>query len=118
MTEQLRYWLCTLSRKEDKSKYLKEICFRLKPGGNFILADVSGDRNSRDFEEFLSAWESFQLQSRDKKDVEEMLGHVRSNLNLITLDETISLLKSSGFRNIRHFWKSLLINGYVMEKGL
>jgi len=73
---------------------------------------------SRDFEEFLSAWESFQLQSRDKKDVEEMLGHVRSNLNLITLDETISLLKGSGFRNIRHFWKSLLINGYVMEKAL
>ncbi len=104
--------------KEDKSKYLKEICFRLKPGATFILADVSGDRNSRDFEEFLSAWESFQLQSRDKKDVEEMLGHVRNNLNLITLDETISLLKGSGFRNIRHFWKSLLINGYVMEKGL
>ena len=47
-----------------------------------------------------------------------MLGHVRNNLNLITLDETISLLKGSGFRNIRHFWKSLLINGYVMEKGL
>ena len=94
------------------------VCFRLKPGGKFILADVGGDRNSRDFEEFLSAWESFQLQSRDKKDVEEMLGHVRSNLNLITLDETISLLKGSGFRNIRHFWKSLLINGYVMEKAL
>ena len=39
--------------KEDKSKYLKEICFRLKDGGKFILADVGGDRNSPEFEEFL-----------------------------------------------------------------
>jgi hypothetical protein len=47
-----------------------------------------------------------------------MLGHVRGNLNFITYDETISLLKDSGFKNIRHFWKSLLINGFVMEKAL
>jgi tRNA (cmo5U34)-methyltransferase len=104
--------------KEEKSKYLKEICFRLKSGGKFILADVGGDRNSPEFEEFLSAWESFQLQTRDKKDVDEMLGHIRNNLNYITHDETISLFKDTGFRNIRHFWKSLLINGYVMEKGI
>ncbi|MCK5710035.1 MAG: methyltransferase domain-containing protein [Deltaproteobacteria bacterium] len=103
--------------KEDKSKYLKEICFRLKDGGKFILADVGGDRNTPEFEEFLPAWKSFQLQTRDKKDVDEMLQHVRGNLNFITLDETIFLLKDSGFRNIRHFWKSLLINGFVMEKG-
>ena len=104
--------------KEEKERYLKEICFRLKHGAKFILADVGGDRNSPEFEEFLSAWESFQLQTRDKKDVDEMLGHVRGNLNFITHDETISLLKSTGFRNIRHFWKSLLINGFVMEKGI
>jgi len=101
-----------------KSKYLKEMCFRLKDGGKFILADVGGERNSPEFEEFLRAWKSFQLQTRDKKDVEEMLQRVRGNLNFITLDETISLLKDSGFRKIRHFWKSLLINGYVMEKGI
>jgi len=104
--------------KEEKSKYLKEICSRLKPGAKFILSDVGGDRNSPEFEEFLSAWKSFQLQTRDKKDVEEMLGHVRNNLNILTHDETISLLKNSGFKNIRHFWKSLLINGFVMEKGI
>jgi len=103
---------------EEKSAYLKDICFRLKPGGKFILADVGGERNSPEFEEFLHAWKSFQLQTRDKKDVEEMLQRVRGNLNFITLDETISLLKDSGFRNLRHFWKSLLINGFVMEKGI
>jgi len=104
--------------KEEKSDYLREICLRLKPGGTFILADVCCDRNSTEFEEFLPPWESFQLQTRDKKDVDEMLGHVRGNLNFITYDETISLLKDSGFKNIRHFWKSLLINGFVMEKAL
>jgi len=104
--------------KEDKERYLKEICFRLKPGAKFILADVGGDRNSPEFEEFLSAWKAFQLKTRDKKDVDEMFEHIRNNLNYITHDETISLLKDSGFRNIRHFWKSLLINGFVMEKGI
>ena len=103
--------------KKEKGTYLKEISSRLKTGAKFILADVGGDRNSPEFEEFLSVWESFQLQTRDKKDIDDMLGHVRNNLNFITHDETISLLKSSGFGNIRHFWKSLLINGYVMEKA-
>jgi hypothetical protein len=59
-----------------------------------------------------------QLQTRDKKDVDEMLGHVRGNLNFITYDETISLLLDAGFSKIKHFWKSLLINGFVMEKGI
>ncbi|GJM14759.1 MAG: SAM-dependent methyltransferase [Thermodesulfobacteriota bacterium] len=103
--------------KEEKEEFIKQIYFRLKPGAKFIIADVCNDVDSKKFEEFLSAWESFQLQTRDKKEVEEMFSHVRKDLNYITVEETSTLLKSCGFVNIQHFWKSLLINGFVMEKA-
>jgi len=102
---------------QEKKEFFKEIAFRLKPGGKFIIADVCDDKNTQKYEDFLTAWESFQLKNRDKEDVDEMLTHVRENLNYITVEETIDLLKSTGFTNIRHFWKSLLINGFSMEKG-
>jgi len=103
--------------KTEKEEFIKEISFRLKPGAKFIIADVCDDRDPGKFEDFLSAWESFQLQTRDKKDVDEMFNHIRKDLNYITVEETITLLKSCGFTNIHHFWKSLLINGFVMEKA-
>ncbi len=102
---------------KDKKDYIIDISSRLKPAAKFIIADICKEENPEKFEEFLSAWKSFQLQTRDKKDIEEMLTNVRENLNTITVEETISLLESSGFKNINHFWKSLLINGFVMEKA-
>lgn len=103
--------------KKEKEEFFKEIAFRLKPGAKFIIADVCDDEDSGKYEEFVSAWESFQLQTRDKKEVDEMFSHVRENLNYITVEETVSLLKSTGFTTIHHFWKSLLINGFIMEKA-
>ena len=104
--------------KKDKEGFLREIFNRLKPGGRFIIADVCEDNQEHRFEEFISAWQSFQLQRRDHKDVEEMFKHVRADLNNITFDETVSLLEKTGFIKINHFWKSLLINGFIMEKPI
>lgn len=103
--------------KEEKADFLRDIYSRLKSGGKFIIADICEDKNQDRYEEFLSVWKSFQLQTRDQKDVEEMFNHVRNDLNYITSKETVSLLESTGFKNINHFWKSLLINGFVMEKA-
>ena len=102
--------------KKDKEAFLRQIFNRLKPGGRFIIADVCEDHNNDRFDEFLSVWKSFQLQTRDEKDVEEMFNHVRADLNNITVEETISLLDKVGFKNINHFWKSLLINGFTAAK--
>lgn len=103
--------------REQKREFISEISFRLKPGAKFIIADVCDDESSEKFQDFITAWESFQLKSREKKDVEEMLGHVRKDLNYITVDQTIDMLTSCKFTKIYHFWKSLLVNGFVMEKG-
>lgn len=103
--------------KNDKEEFLREIYNRLKPGGRLIIADVCDDNKEERFEEFLSVWKSFQLQTREEEDVEEMFKHVRADLNNITVEETISLLERTGFKNINHFWKSLLINGFTAEKA-
>lgn len=104
--------------KEDKEDFLTEIYNRLKPGGRLIIADICDDSNENRFEDFLSVWSSLQLQTRNQKDVQEMLKNVRENLNKITIEQTITLLEKVGFTNIHHFSKSLLINGFVMEKNI
>lgn len=103
--------------KKEKEAFIRQIHLRLKPGAKFIIADVCNDKDSTKFEDYLSVWQSFQLQTRDKKDVDEMFKHIRENLNYITPEETIELLSYCGFTRIRHFWKSLLINGFMMEKS-
>lgn len=102
--------------KEEKKEFFKQMYLRLKPGAKFIIADVCNDENSNKFEDFLSVWESFQLQTREENEVQEMFKHVRENLNYITIEQTTNLLSDCGFTRIHHFWKSLLINGFMMEK--
>ncbi|MEM7008148.1 MAG: class I SAM-dependent methyltransferase [Thermodesulfobacteriota bacterium] len=101
---------------DEKKEFIKSIELGLKPGGTFILADICKDINSDLYEKFLSVWKSFQLQNREEKDVQEMLSNVRNNLHSITPEDTIALLENNDFKKINHFWRSLLINGFVAEK--
>lgn len=103
---------------EKKSTYLNDIYLRLKPGAKLLTADITGARDSAEFMEHLLAWESFQLSGRgDAEEVRKTIGRVRDNLPILTEDETISLLRDSGFKNVRLFWKNLMINGYIAEKS-
>ncbi len=103
---------------KDKNDFLNEIWLRLKPGARFILADITGDKNSDEFKTLLYAFESFQLEGRDKEEVRKRIKYIKEALPIITHEETIQLLENTGFRKIRLFSKSLLINGYIATKEL
>ena len=100
-----------------KAAYLNDISLRLKPGAKYLTADITGARDSGEFNEHLLAWESFQLSFReDKEEILKTIGRVREDLPILTEDETILMLEDSDFKNVRLFWKYLMINGYVAEK--
>ena len=103
---------------DEKAAYLSDISLRLKPEAKFLTADITGARDTAEFMEHLLAWESFQRSCRgDEEEIQKTIGRVRENLPILTEDETISLLQDSGFKNVRLFWKNLMINGYIAEKS-
>ena len=102
----------------DKKSYLGEIHKRLKPGAVFILIDICGNRRSREFGEFVSYWKEFQMHMRkDKENIEETFKHIQKDLNIVSEKKTMELLSGAGFIKTRHFFKSLLINGFLAEKS-
>lgn len=103
--------------KNEKEKYLNEISMRLKTGAKFIFADITGDPNSLGFQTFLNAWKSFQYRNRKNKEgIEETFKHVNENLHIISYDDTVSLLKESGFEDVQLFFKSLVFCGFTATK--
>jgi len=103
---------------EDKASYLSNIEERLKPGAKLLTADITGKRDDEEFKEYMLAWESFQKTYRDEEEeeIEKTIDRVRQNLPILSGAETVSMLEQAGFKNVRLFWKNLMINGYVAEK--
>lgn len=103
---------------DNKPAYLSGIAKRLKPGALLLTADITGRRDDERFNAFMLAWEAFQKTHRDddEEEIEKTLERVRQNLPILTEAQTISMLEEAGFKNIRLFWKNLMINGYIAEK--
>lgn len=100
-----------------KKEYLTEISGRLKPGAKFIIIDLVGDKNTYEFNMFLSAWEARQLlMGEDKEEVKRDFEHVRKDLQFITETRMRDLLQETGFKEIHKFFQSYLFNGWIAEK--
>ena len=100
-----------------KLSFLREINFRLRPGGTLLLADFTGDRGSFEFESFVTAWEDYMLERREKSDVDETVGHTRRDLDILSHASMVELIQRAGFLHPRLFWKSLVFSAYIAEKG-
>lgn len=102
---------------KNKKKYLREIYKRIKPGGSFLIVDICGNKKTKEFNELLSYWVEFQKDNRvDLENIEQTVRHIKNDLRIISEHKIVSLLEQTGFKNTRHFFKSLLVNGYVTEK--
>ncbi len=101
---------------QEKLNFLNGISFRLKPGAKLILADITGHRKSREFEDLLTAWEAYQMETREPDDIAETIGHTLNDLDILNHEEVISLLGNTGFTNTFLFWKSLVFSAYIAEK--
>lgn len=100
-----------------KLTFLREINFRLRPGGTLVLADFTGDRGSFEFESFITAWEDYMFERREKADVDEAVSRTRRDLDILSHASMVELIQRAGFLHPRLFWKSLVFSAYIAEKG-
>ena len=102
---------------KNKKSFLNEIYSRIKPGGSFLLVDICGNKRTREFNELLSYWVDYQKDNRtDMESIKQTVKHIKKDLRAVSIEKTFTLLRDTGFKNTRHFFKSLLINGFIAEK--
>ena len=101
----------------DKAAYLSDIYNSLKPGGVLLIADITGDKCTEEFDTMLTAWKHFQLEKRKDPDkVEESMKHIKQDIHMINEDQLYTLLKDTGFTGTYNYWRNLLINCYLTRK--
>ncbi|MBW4622408.1 MAG: class I SAM-dependent methyltransferase [Cyanosarcina radialis HA8281-LM2] len=104
---------------DDGSKLalLQSIAKRLKPGATFIIADLHGDKKSRQFQHFSSAWKLYEFNSgvASKQEIEENFNLRMNAVHYVVESRIIELLQTVGFNEIERFYNAYLFGGWVAK---
>lgn len=99
---------------EERSRTLKEIRRRLKPGAPFVLAHMSFPQAPGDRDLWLSRYAAFAIASGvDPEDARNAASAIGSRLPLLGPDEEERMLKEAGFTGTQLFYAGLAFRGWV-----
>lgn len=98
----------------DKLEQLTLIRERLKSEASFVLVTMYGDAESTEFEELISLWKAYWLDTTSlaEAEVNQMEKTVR-NLSFISEDKLLTMLKEAGFTNIVKFFQTNMFGGWI-----
>ncbi|MGL4880561.1 MAG: class I SAM-dependent methyltransferase, partial [Waterburya sp.] len=102
-----------------KLKLLKNIAQRLKPGAEFILADLYGDRSLPYFAQFIQAWKTLYFSQLDQesriKAEQDFQTSIDNSIYFVTEARIIELLSTAGFSQITKFYNAFLFGGWTAK---
>ncbi|WP_454759010.1 class I SAM-dependent methyltransferase [Caulobacter segnis] len=100
-------------KREDRPAFYAAIHDRLKPGGRFASAEISGDLDAPQFPEMLEDWKQVQvLMGATPESLAKLGGMMRDVLGVLTPTETEGLWKAAGFRKPIPFFQAFMIRGW------
>ena len=102
-----------------KLELLKNIARRLKPGAEFILADLHGDKSARYFTKLKTAWQAHyfnQLDDANKTQAEsEFETRIDNSIHFISEARIRELLNTAGFDLVSKFYNAFLFGGWTAK---
>ena len=102
-----------------KLNLLKNIAHHLKPGAEFILADLYGTPSTADFHRLKTAWQAFYFGQLDEvarmKAEREFEVSINNSIFFIPETRIIELLNSAGFDCVTRFYNSFLFGGWMAK---
>ena len=107
--------------KDDGSKLqlLKDIVRHLKPGAQFVLADLFGDKSAPYFAKYSKAWQnlySSQLDDTARVEAEaKFAASINNSIYFVTETRIIELLNIAGFNNVTKFYNAFLFGGWTAQ---
>lgn len=86
----------------------------LNEGGIFILADITGSKNS--FNKNFELFKAYQELNIDDDTLVKGLTHIENDLHYIAEEELVGLLKNEGFKKVTSFYQWLIYDAWLVEK--
>lgn len=100
-------------RREDRPAFYSAIHDRLKPGGCFASAEISGDLDAPEFPVMLEDWKRIQgLMGASPESLTKLGDMMRDVLGVLPPSETAALWEAAGFRKPVPFFQAFMIRGW------
>lgn len=105
-------------QREDRPAFYRAIHERLKPGGRFVSAEISGDLDAPEFPAMLEDWKQVQAMMGATPDsLAALPDMLRSMLGVVPPAETEALWREAGFPLPTPFFQAFMIRGWHGVKG-
>jgi len=105
-------------KREDRHRFYSAIHDRLRRGGRFVSAEISGDLNAPEFPEMLEDWKRVQsLMGATPESLVKLSDMMRDVLGVLTPAETEALWEAGGFRKPIPFFQAFMIRGWHAARG-
>lgn len=100
-------------KREDRHRFYSAIHGRLRPGGRFISAEISGDMNAPTFPDMLEDWKRIQsLMGATQESLAKLGDMMRGVLGVLPPAETEAMWEAGGFRKPISFFQAFMIRGW------
>ncbi|MFC5342481.1 cyclopropane-fatty-acyl-phospholipid synthase family protein [Brevundimonas staleyi] len=105
-------------RREGRPAFYAAIHDRLKPGGRFVSAEISGDLDAPEFPALLADWKQVQtLMGATPESLAKLEDGLRDVLGVLPVAETEGLWRDAGFPLPVPFFQAFMIRGWHATKG-
>lgn len=106
-----------IQTEEDKVKYFSNISSLLKTDAPLVLADLYGERESEAFAVLFNGWKQFFSNSvSGVSEVDKASAYIQQDISFISEGRLQEILQKSGFGDIRVFFKTFLVGGWICRK--
>ena len=104
-------------KREDRHRFYSAIHDRLRSGGRFISAEISGDLDAPTFPEMLEDWKQIQsLMGATPETLAKLGDMMRDVLSILPPTETEAMWKAGGFQKPVPFFQAFMIRGWYADK--
>lgn len=105
-------------KREDRLAFYSAIHDRLKPGGYFASAEISGDLDAPDFPDVLEDWKRIQvLMGATPESLAKLADTLRNALSVLSSAETEALWRAAGFPQPVPFFQAFMIRGWHAQRA-
>lgn len=105
-------------KREGRPAFYAAIHERLKPGGRFVSAEISGDLDAPEFPAMLEDWKQVHtLMGATPQSLDKLGGMMRETLGVLPPSETESLWRAAGFATPIPFFQAFMIRGWHAVRG-
>ncbi|WP_309627633.1 class I SAM-dependent methyltransferase [Brevundimonas sp.] len=105
-------------RREARPAFYAAIADRLKAGGRFVSAEISGDLDAQEFPAMLADWKQVQtLMGATPDSLAKLEDGLRDVLGVLPAAETEALWRKAGFALPVPFFQAFMIRGWHATRG-